>query len=171
MQKQLVTVDRQQAADRQQQTPDPIWSDLGQLARVELTSEDAGYPVESALFGSDGPGWRASEPGEQSIRLFFSPPLNLHRIRLQFIERQTERTQEFTLRWAGGNTPGFEELVRQQYTFSPGGATSELEDYRVDLSGVTALELTIIPDQGRDEACASLAAWRLACLSAGSAAP
>ncbi len=66
------------------------------------------------------------------------------------------------MRWAGRNTPGFEELVRQQYTFSPGGATSELEDYRVDLSGVTALELTIIPDQGRDEACASLAAWGLA---------
>jgi hypothetical protein len=162
MQKQLVTVDRQQAADRQQQTPDPIWSDLGQLARVELTSEDAGYPVESALFGSGETGWRASEPGEQSIRLVFSRPLDLQRIRLQFIERQLERTQEFALRWAGGSTGAFEELVRQQYTFSPDGATSEVEDYRVDLSGVTALELTIIPDQGRDEACASLAEWRLA---------
>ncbi len=52
--------------------------------------------------------------------------------------------------------------MRQQYTFSPGGATSEVEDVRVDLSGVMALELTIIPDQGRDEVCASLAEWRLA---------
>ena len=162
MQKQIVTVDRQRTADRQQQIPDPIWSDLGQLARVELTSEDAGYPVESALFGNDGPGWRASEPGEQSIRLVFSRPLDLHRIRLQFVESQTERTQEFALRWAGGNSTTFVDLVRQQYTFSPGGATSEVEDYRVDLSGVTVLELTIIPDQGRDEACASLAEWRLA---------
>jgi hypothetical protein len=162
MQKQIVTVDQQQAAARQQQTPDPVWSDLGQLARVELTSEDARHPVESALFGSGDSGWRASEPGEQSIRLFFSRPLDLHRIRLQFIEEQLERTQEFALRWAGCNSSSFEELIRQQYTFSPGGATSEIEDYRVDLGGVTALELTIIPDQGQDEACASLAEWRLA---------
>jgi hypothetical protein len=162
MQKEFVTVDRQQTAHRQQQIPDPIWSDLGQLARVELTSEDAGHPVESALFGRCAPGWRAAEPGEQTIRLFFSPPLDLHWIRLRFTERQLERTQEFALRWARGNTVSFNELVRQQYTFSPAGATSEVEDYRVDLAGVTALELTIIPDQGRDEACASLAEWRLA---------
>ena len=156
MQKQIVRTHRHEHA------PDPVWSDLGQLARVELTSEDAAYPVESALFESGGTGWRASEPGEQSIRLFFSRPLDLHHIRLQFVERKLERTQEFALRWARGDTSSFKELIRQQYTFSPGGATSEVEDYWVDLAGVTALELTIIPDQGRDEACASLAEWRLA---------
>ncbi|HET8623658.1 MAG TPA: hypothetical protein VFM14_08865 [Gemmatimonadales bacterium] len=66
------------------------------------------------------------------------------------------------MRWSHGGAHSFQELVRQQYTFSPRGATSEVEDVRVDLAGVTALELTIIPDQGRDEACASLAEWRLA---------
>ena len=156
MRKQIVT------AASKEQARDPTWLDLEHLARVELTSEDPAHPVESALFPSGAAGWRAAEPGEQTIRLFFSQPLELHHIRLRFIERDLERTQEFALRSSHGGTPSFQELVRQQYTFSPDGATSEVEDVRVDLSGVTALELTIIPDQGRDEACASLAEWRLA---------
>jgi hypothetical protein len=156
MRKQIVT------ANRQQQAPDPAWLDLEHLARVELTSEDAAHPIESALFQSGASGWRAAEPGEQTIRLLFSRPLELQHIRLRFIEGDVERTQEFALRWSRGGAPPFQELVRQQYTFSPRGATTEVEDVRVDLSGVTALELTIIPDQGRDEVCASLAEWRLA---------
>ena len=77
----------------------------------------------------------------------FHSPQRLRRIRLRFDEADTERTQEFTLRWSpdGGRT--FREVVRQQYTFSPAGATSEVEDLNVDLAAVTALELTIIPDQ------------------------
>ena len=156
MRKQIVPV------ARQQQAPDPPWLNLEHLAQVELTSEDPAHPVESALFPGGGAGWRAAEPGEQTIRLLFSRPLELQHIRLRFIERDVERTQEFALRWSRGGGSPFQELVRQQYTFSPGGATSEVEDVRVDLSGVTALELTIIPDQRRDEVCASLAEWRLA---------
>ena len=52
--------------------------------------------------------------------------------------------------------------MRQQYTFSPRGATSEVEEFRVNLTGVTAMELAIEPDQGRGEALATLAEWRLA---------
>jgi len=52
--------------------------------------------------------------------------------------------------------------VRQQYSFSPSGSTSELEDFNVDLPSVTALELTIMPDQGRGQAYACLSEWRLA---------
>jgi hypothetical protein len=52
--------------------------------------------------------------------------------------------------------------MRQQYTFSPEGSTTEVEDLNVDLPTVTALELTIIPDQGRGQAHASLSEWRLA---------
>lgn len=137
------------------------WLDVDMLADVELTSEEAAHPVEAALTSGDGSGWRASERGTQSIRLVFHSPQNLRRIRLCFDEADTERTQEFTLRWSpdGGRT--FREVVRQQYSFSPAGATSEVEDLTVGLVGVTALELTIIPDQ-RGQTYASLAEWRLA---------
>ncbi len=52
--------------------------------------------------------------------------------------------------------------MRQQYNFSPLGATREMEDYRVDLKGVTNLELTILPDIRRGGTYGSLAELFLA---------
>jgi hypothetical protein len=141
--------------------PAQAWLDLEALAEAELTSEDPAHPIEAALQPL-GAGWRASEPGTQSIRLLFHEPQPLRRIRLRFDEAGAERTQEFSLRWSPDGGRSFRELVRQQYTFSPGGSTSETEELDVNLAAVTALELTIIPDQGHGRAHASLAEWRLA---------
>ncbi len=140
---------------------DGPWLDLEHLIQVELTSEDAAHPVEAALRTSGGPGWRAAEPGEQTIRLRFHDPQRLRRIWLRFVEAGAERTQEFVLRWSPDGR-SFRDVVRQQYTFSPAGATSEVEDLAVELAAVSALELTIVPDQGRVRAYASLAEWRVA---------
>src|SRR5438552_9305056 len=43
------------------------------------------------------------------------------------------RTQEFVLRWRSEDDPGFREIVRQQWNFSPPQTTREIEDYQVDL--------------------------------------
>jgi hypothetical protein len=141
--------------------PPGSWLDVDALADVELTSEEVAHPVEAALVPGNGSGWRASERGTQSVRLVFHRPQRVRRIRLRFEEADTERTQEFTLRWSSDGGRTFREVVRQQYTFSPAGATSEVEDLNVDLVAVTALELTIMPDH-RGQAYASLAEWRLA---------
>jgi hypothetical protein len=53
------------------------------------------------------------------------------------------------------------DIVRQQYHFSPSGATEEIEEYRVEFEDVTALELTIIPNLSGGS-YASLAQLRLA---------
>jgi len=37
------------------------------------------------------------------------------------------------------------EIVRQQWTFSPLGSTSEVEDYQVELKNLCFLELTLKP--------------------------
>jgi hypothetical protein len=145
-----------------EQEGEETWLDLEDMAQVELTSEDAAHPVEGALLSRSGSGWRAAEPGIQSIRLLFHQPQRLRRIRLRFDEPAAGRTQEFILRWSPDGGRSFEDLLRQQYTFSPEGSTSELEDLNVDLATVTALELTINPDQGRGQVYASLAEWRLA---------
>jgi hypothetical protein len=144
------------------QVPQDTWLDPEQVAQVEVTSEDAAHPIEAALLPGHESGWRAAEPGEQTIRLIFDQPRRLRRIWLHFVEPAAERTQEFVVRWSADEGRSFRDLVRQQYTFSPQGATSEVEDFQVDLSGVTAIQLTIIPDQGRGRAQASLAGWRLA---------
>ena len=41
-------------------------------------------------------------------------------------------------------------MVRQQWNFSPHGTTEEIEDYTLDLSGMTTLELRIDPDRSHD---------------------
>jgi hypothetical protein len=142
--------------------PGEDWLDLERLGQVEITSEDAAHPIESALLPGRGSGWRAAGPGEQTVRLLFTHPQRLRRIWLQFVEPVTERTQEFVLRWSPDGGQSFREIVRQQWNFSPQGATCETEDHRVDLSGVTVLELIIIPDISRGDARASLSQLRLA---------
>ena len=81
---------------------------------------------------------------------------------MHFVEPQTERTQEYVLRWSPDNGQSFREIVRQQWNFSPPSTTNETEDYHVELPAVTMLELSIIPDISGGNACASLAQLRLA---------
>ena len=143
-------------------TEEPRWLDLGRLCSVELTSEDAAHQIEAALTGEAGGGWRAAEPGAQVIRLLFDWPQPVGRIRVEFEERERARTQEFALRWSPDGGRSYREVVRQQYSFSLPATTREVEDYRVELDGVTALELIIVPDIGGGGATASLARLRLA---------
>jgi hypothetical protein len=149
--------------DIQEVSPtDQGWLDLDRLAQVEITSEDAAHPFESALLPGTGPGWQAARPGEQTIRLLFDAPMRLSRIRLQFDEEQHVRTQEFALRWLPDGEQSYRELLRQQYNFSPPATTREVEAYTVNLEGVMALELSIVPDISGGEARASLAGLQLA---------
>jgi len=141
---------------------EPGWLNLERLAQVEITSEDVDHPIEWALIPGAGPGWRAAQPGEQTIRLLFDEPLRLKRIHLAFQEDEQERTQEFVLRWSPDGGQSYREIVRQQYNFSPPEAAREVEDYDVDLGGVTALELKIVPDISDGSARASLAQLRVA---------
>ena len=138
------------------------WLNLEEIARVEISSEDPQYPIESAFTHGGGLGWRASQPGEQTIRLLFDEPKDIRRISLRFSEPQAERTQQFTLRWADSQTGPFREIVRQQWNFDPRNSTMEVEDYKVDLHHVLALELTIDPDLGKNQAFAALTDWHLA---------
>jgi hypothetical protein len=141
---------------------DQSWLDLQDMARVELTSEDAAHPIEAALIPSAESGWRAAQAGEQTIRFLFDELQRVSRIQLRFHEDQLARTQEFVLRWSPDGGQSYREIVRQQYHFSPPGTTHEFEDYAVDLAGVTALELRIIPDISGGEARASIAQLHIA---------
>lgn len=138
------------------------WIDLQRLAQVELTSEDVAHPIEEALIPGIGSGWRAAQAGEQTIRILFDEPQRARHIHLMFHEDQQARTQEFVLRWSQDAGQSYQEIVRQQYNFSPPVITSECEDYTVDLIGLTALELKIVPDISGGDARASVAQLRIA---------
>ncbi len=148
-------------------TPERIWTrcenwlDVEHAAAVEVTSEDKDYPVESAFVSGDAQGWRAAAPGSQTLRLVFDQPQKLRCISLAFEANEIARTQEFVLRWSpdGGNS--VKEIVRQQWNFSPPESTREVEEYQVELFGVTVLELVIKPNIGGGLAHASLKNLRL----------
>jgi hypothetical protein len=125
-----------------------LWRDLERIARVEITSEAEDFPIEHALGKAATTGWRAAVTGPQVIRLHFDEPLKIQRIQLHFVDRVAERSQEFAL--FAGSGKELREVVRQQWNFSPHGTTEEIEDYTVELSGVTVLELRIDPDRSHD---------------------
>ena len=137
------------------------WLEIERVASVQVTSEQPDFPIESAFGPAQGPGWRAASAGPQLIRVVFDHPRSLRRIQLRFSETEIARTQEFTLRWVASPTRAAKEIVRQQWNFSPQGSTSEIEDYQVDLTGVSVLELSLKPDLSDANAVASLASFRI----------
>jgi hypothetical protein len=137
------------------------WLDLEHAATVEVTSEDKDFPIESSLSIEPRQGWRAAQSGAQTIRLLFDEPQELKRISLVFEEDEIPRTQEFVLRALSNPGGPFREIVRQQWNFSAPASTREIEEYRVELSGVTVLELTIVPNISGGAARASLKSLRL----------
>ncbi len=142
--------------------PQENWLDIPALASADVTSEDPNFPLENLFTSEEGPGWRAAVPGEQLIRLRFDSPQRIRRIRLEFADSESERTQEFALRWSADGSRTLREIVRQQWNFSPRGSTRETEDYDVDLSEVCVLELSIKPDVGGGPARASCERWKIA---------
>jgi hypothetical protein len=137
------------------------WLDLETVARVEISSEDPQHPIDFALTDR-GSGWQAANDGEQVVRVLFDEPRDLRLLELTFDELRASRTQEFVLRWSPDGGQSYRDIVRQQFTFSPPGTTSETERYTVNLSGVTAIELTIVPDINGRPVHASMRSFRVA---------
>jgi hypothetical protein len=137
------------------------WLDVERAAVVEVTSEDKDFPIESAFVLGEAQGWRAAGAGGQTIRLVFDQPQKLKRITLVFEENERARTQEFVLRWSSDAGNSFREIVRQQWTFSPPETKHEVEEYQVELSNVTLLELIVVPNISGGTDRASLTSLRL----------
>ena len=156
MRKSALDLDPAQAGSQS----DENWLNIEDLAMVQVSSEDPAFPIDLVLSNSGS--WRAAKKGEQVIRLIFDEPQTLRRILLRFTETKSARTQQFALRWSGSESETFKEIVRQQWNFSPDASTEEVEDYRVDLNEVSALELTIQPEITAGNAVATLDCWRMA---------
>lgn len=151
MRKRLISTTR-----HAESAPPQDWLELDQTASVEVTSEAEGYPIEGALLKDAERGWRANEPGIQTIRLIFDHPQRIRVIRILFKEEERERTQEFVLRWLSQQTGVWKDIVRQQWNFSPPSAQTESEEYSLDLPSAASLELSIRPDTEGSQTRASL---------------
>jgi hypothetical protein len=141
---------------------DEGWIDVDAATVVGVSTEEKDYPIDSALLTHETRGWRAAEPGTQTVRLMFDEPQRLRRIALVFEENDTKRTQEFVLRWSPDGGHSFREVVRQQWNFSPPETVREVQEYQVELSDVTVLELVIAPEISGGTARASLKSLHVA---------
>ena len=134
-------------------------------ATVVASSEADGHAIAHAFDDERGPGarqWVAAIPGDQTLIIAFHHPQTIRRVTLEVEEREAARTQEVQLCVSSDGGKTYRELRRQEFTFSPDGATWECEDWVVEEFKVTHVKLVIKPDKGRMDFIAKLTSLVLA---------
>jgi hypothetical protein len=136
------------------------WLDLDAVADVTITARGERLARVRSM-------WSADCPGEQMIEIRFHHPTAIRRLRVIATEAEASRTQEMTV-WASLNRgERHREVLRQQFTFSPDGATEEIEEYVFDLDDVSALQLHIVPSVDGRLATAHIRELRVASAAYG----
>ena len=144
---------RKQVISKPSQGPFPLEGEISiaEVATVQVTSEQTDHPIDNAFDSNRGPGgsrWIAGAPGEQSVTVVFDSPQTVRWIGIEVEELAVSRTQELSV-WVsldGGRT--YQELIRQEFNFSPPGTSFERELWSVSAGAVTHLRLEIKPDKG-----------------------
>jgi hypothetical protein len=125
--------------------------DIASCATIAYSSEDPGHPVEHLLDGRSGLGatrWISAHPDViERIVVEFDRPQTISRLVYEVEEAVRERTQEVRVEVSedGGRT--YRQILVQEYTFSPRGATYQREEQRFNLQQVSHLRLTIVPNK------------------------
>jgi hypothetical protein len=125
--------------------------DIVSCATIAYSSENPAHPVEHLLDGRSGPGatrWISARSDViEQIVVEFDQPQTISRLVYEVEEAARERTQEVRVEVSedGGRT--YRQLLVQEYTFSPGGATYQREEQRLNLHQVSHLRLTIVPNK------------------------
>jgi hypothetical protein len=143
--------------EEREPTPD-LW-DVPALATVLVTSEAPDHPVDHLFDESRGPGgsrWVAGGDGVQTLILAFDEPQSLREVGIEAEECERDRTQVLSLATSADGGRTYRERIRQEFNFSPSGATFERETWAVPAQGVTHLRVTVRPDKGDAPGRASL---------------
>jgi hypothetical protein len=133
--------------------------DIPTIATVIITSEEADHPIEHAFDGQRGPGtshWQAAVPGEQCLTINFDTPQTLHQLVLDIEESEVSRTQELLILVSSDGGRTYQDVVRQEYNFSPPGTTYEQETWALNTDRVTHLAIRITPNKGSHAGLATL---------------
>ena len=134
---------------------DVRWLDLDALATVTI--------VVGRRHVVPGHGrWSADSPGEQLIDVRFHQPTSVGRLRVVSSEGEQARTQELTI-WASlRRGEQHREVLRRLFTFNPHGATEEVEEHTLQLEGVSAIQVRIVPCVDGSPAVAHVRELRIA---------
>jgi hypothetical protein len=126
--------------------------DIASEATIAYTSEDRDHPLEHLIdrhFGQGGTRWASSRPDTtERIVLEFDHPQRISRLVYEVEECWQERTQEVRVEISTDHGRTYRQVLVQEYTFSPKGATFQHEDLRLELAAITHLSLTVVPNKG-----------------------
>lgn len=140
----------EQSSAAPQERPGEI--DIARQATLTYSSEDPDHPLEYLIDGHRGRGatrWAGARPNEtERIVLEFDHAQRISRLVYEVEEGRQERTQEVRVEVSSDHGRTYRQVLAQDYTFSPQGATFQHEDQRLDLSAITHLSLTIVPNKG-----------------------
>jgi F5/8 type C domain len=125
--------------------------DIASCAKIAYSSEDPAHPVEHLLDGRSGPGatrWISARPDViEQIVVEFDRPQTISQLVYEVEEAVRERTQEVRVEVSKDGGETYCQVLVQEYTFSPGGATYQREEQRLNLHQVSHLRLTIVPNK------------------------
>jgi F5/8 type C domain len=131
---------------------DPGEIDLARVAQFAYSSEDPEHPLEHLIDGHAGRGgtrWASARPNAtEQIVLELDHPQRISRLIYEVEECWQERTQEVRVEVSADRGRTYRQILAQDYTFSPRGATFQHEELQLDLPAVTHLRLTIVPNKG-----------------------
>lgn len=126
--------------------------DIARHATLVYSSEDPDHPLEHLIDGHCGRGatrWASSRPNAtERIVLEFDHAQRISRLVYEVEECWQPRTQEVRVEVSSDHGRTYRQVLAQDYTFSPQGATFQHEDLRLDLPAITHLSLTIVPNKG-----------------------
>src|ERR1700730_4517034 len=125
--------------------------DIASHATLAYSSEDPDHPFEHLIDGHCGRGgtrWASARRDvTERIVLEFDHPQRIACLVYEVEECWLEHTQELRVEVSSDQGHTYRQVLLQEYTFSPQGATFQHEELRLDLSAITHLSLTIVPNK------------------------
>jgi hypothetical protein len=125
--------------------------DIASHAVLAYTSDDPDHPIENLIdghYGRHGTFWAGAKPNTtECIVLEFDQPQSVSCLIYEVEECSCERTQEVRVEVSSDGARTYRQVLVQEYTFSPAGATFQREEQRLNLPPITHLRLTIVPDK------------------------
>jgi hypothetical protein len=125
--------------------------DIASRATLAYSSEDPNHPLEHLIDGHCGRGatrWASGRSdATERILLEFDQAERISRLVYEVEECLQPRTQQVRVEVSSDHGRAFRQILAQDYTFSPQGATFQHEDLRLDLPPITHLSLTIVPNK------------------------
>jgi hypothetical protein len=125
--------------------------DIASHAVLAYTSDDPDHPIDNLIdghYGRHSTFWAGAKPDTaERIIVEFDQPQSISWIIYEVEDCACARTQEVSVEVSSDGGRTYRQMLVQEYTFSPGGATFQREVQRLNLPPISHLRLTVVPDK------------------------